>query len=108
MEQVNILPWVELQRRLTNIMKELPPSWQFHSGDEACTQKILRLRDIAEWTGIYRMTMYDIRSGRRSGIFTPDKQLKLSRFFALWDAGKLVKGKGPDGKWRVIHVDPAS
>jgi hypothetical protein len=32
----------------------------------------------------------------------------LSAFFADFDAGRLVKGIGPDGKWRLQHFDPAS
>lgn len=105
MEAIPNLSWAEIAERLTRIMHDLPVSWAFHT--DPCAGRQLRLRDIAEWTGIERNHLYYVRRGERLARNDRNQQ-RLSRFFAEWDAGKLVKARGPDGKWRVQHFDPAS
>ena len=103
------MSWEEIRARLTKMMLELPSYVSFIK--DPCAGKILRLRDIAEWTGCHKQTLYDVRSGRRSELYTPQRQYQLSRFFQQWDAGKLVKvqvGGADSRKWRVAHFDPAS
>lgn len=100
------LSWAQIAERLTLLMHELPPSWSYHMKD-TCVASQLRLRDIADWTGIERKHLYFMRRGERAVLVNrPDNQRKLSLFFELWDAHKLVKGKDADGRWRIHHTQP--
>lgn len=94
-----MLSWAELQQRLTKILMDSPrPETLGRGGD--CIQRIIRLRDIANYTGIYRAEIYRVRRGERS--LKPDVQKVLSWFFGNLDRGKLVKEKQADGKWRIV------
>ncbi|MBA0085216.1 MAG: hypothetical protein HRJ53_09480, partial [Acidobacteria bacterium Pan2503] len=99
-----MLSWGELQLRLTAILDASPRPEYLASGDP-CFQRIIRLRDIATYTDIYRAEIYRVRRGERS--LKPDVQKKLSWFFHNLDHGKLVKEKQADGKWRIVN-HPAS
>lgn len=106
METPEALSWAELQERLTRIMA-LTPSYADFGSKDSCALRVLRLRDIAEFCGIERKHLYFIRRGeRKPQLFTPPVQRKLTWFFREWEAGRLVKERGFDGKWRVVH--PAS
>lgn len=103
METPEPLSWYELQERLTKIMRELPPQWSYHSKDP-CVGKILRLRDIAEWCGIERNHLYEVRRGeRKEALFTAKIQSKLTWFFHQWDKGLLEKRQDPNGRWILCY-----
>ncbi|MBA0085705.1 MAG: hypothetical protein HRJ53_11975, partial [Acidobacteria bacterium Pan2503] len=102
MDLPEMLTWEELQRRLTKIMICSPQPYDLGSsrGRDPCIQRVIRLRDIANYTGIYRAEIYRVRRGERS--LTKDVQQRLSWFFFNLDRGRLVKEPQPDGKWRIV------
>ena len=99
MDLPEMLPWEVLRARLTRVLMDSPRCELLHNPDP-CIQRVIRLRDIADYTGIYRAEIYRVRRGERS--LKPDVQKILSWFFFNLDRGRLVKEQQVDGKWRIV------
>ena len=103
MDSPEALPWAVLQERLTAIL-DASPRCEYLKNPDPCIQRIIRLRDIAQYCGIERHEVYRARRGERS--LKPNVQKLLSWFFFSLDRGELVKEKQADGKWRIVHQAP--
>lgn len=99
-----MLSWAEIRQRLTAIMAATPRGEQFLHDPSA--KLVLRIRDIAHYTGIDHPVICHARAGTRE--MAPAIQRKLSWFFQNWDLGRLTKELQADGKARVVYRDPKS
>ena len=85
------LPQQELRRRLNRIIEDGKALAPFHRVREV---KDLRLKDVARYIGRGEGTLRRIAQG---APMTAKDQLHLSRLFAAWDQGRLVKFVPPEG-----------
>ena len=95
------LGWAVLQQRLTVIM-EASPRNEYLQNPDPCIQRIIRLRDIADYCDLDKHEIHHARRGDRP--LKPEVQKRLSWFFFNLDRGILVKEKQVDGKWRIVHT----
>lgn len=91
------LPQAEIRRRLLAVTEEarhvavsLPLDHPWNA--------ILRLTDIARYSGVSRSRIAQFIDGR----ITDTWQANLSRFFTAWDAGILVKALY-EGRWQIVN-----
>lgn len=103
MDLPDILPWATLQVRLTWVLEQSPRP-EYLKNPDPCIQRVIRLRDIADYCRLQRQEIYRVRRGDRR--LKPEVQQVLSWFFFNFDRGRIAKEKCLDGKWRIVPTKP--
>lgn len=103
MDLPDILPWATLQVRLTWVLEQSPRP-EYLKNPDPCIQRVIRLRDIADYCRLQRQEIYRVRRGDRR--LKPEVQQVLSWFFFNFDRGRIAKEKCLDGKWRIVPAKP--